>query len=52
MGIARSAYYHASHGSADDTALVEVMHAIKDEFEAYGRRRMQAPLRRHHRPQP
>jgi len=28
--------------SADDTALVEAMHAIKDEFEAYGWRRMQA----------
>ena len=32
-------------GSADDTALVEVMHAIKDEFEAYGWRRMQMALR-------
>ena len=39
MGIARSTYYRASNGSADDTALVETMHAIKDEFEAYGRRR-------------
>ena len=45
MGIARSTYYHASNGSADDTALVEAMHAIKDEFEAYGWRRMQAALR-------
>ena len=36
MGIARSIYYRASNGSADDTALVEAMHAIKDEFEAYG----------------
>ena len=32
--IARSTCYRASHGSADDTALVEAMHAIKDEFEA------------------
>jgi putative transposase len=30
--------------AVDDTALVEVMHAIKDEFEAYGWRRMQAAL--------
>ena len=45
MGIARSTYYRASGGSADDTALVEAMHAIKDEFEAYGWRRMQAALR-------
>ena len=45
MGIARSTYYHQPKGSADDTALVEAMHAIKDEFEAYGWRRMQAALR-------
>ena len=31
--------------AGDDTALVEAMHAIKDEFEAYGWRRMQAALR-------
>ena len=45
MGIARSTYYHEAKGSADGTALVETMHAIKDEFEAYGWRRMQAALR-------
>ena len=45
MGIARSTYYDRPKGSADDTALVETMHAIKDEFEAYGWRRMQAALR-------
>ena len=45
MGIARSTYYHEPKGAADDTALVEAMHAIKDEFEAYGWRRMQAALR-------
>ena len=45
MGIARSTYYDQPTGSADDTALVEAMHAIKDEFEAYGWRRMQAALR-------
>ena len=45
MGIAHSTYYGTSKSSADDTALVEAMHAIKDEFEAYGWRRMQAALR-------
>ena len=44
MGIARSTYYDAPKCAADDTALVEAMHAIKDEFEAYGWRRMQAAL--------
>ena len=42
MGIARSIDSRALNGSADDTALVEVMHAIKDEFGAYGWRRMRA----------
>ena len=36
MGIARSTYYHEPKSPADDTTLVEAMHAIKDEFEAYG----------------
>ena len=45
MGIARSTCYHAPKGFADGTALVETMHAIKDEFETYGWRRMQAALR-------
>ena len=45
MGIARSTYCREPKGSADDTALVEAVHAIKDEFEAYGWRRMQAALR-------
>ena len=46
MGIARSTYYGRTNGHrSDDTALVEAMHAIKDEFEAYGWRRMQAALR-------
>ena len=45
MGIARSTYYDAPEQKGDDTALVEAMHAIKDEFEAYGWRRMQAALR-------
>ena len=47
MGIARSTYYHASNGSADDTALVDAIHAINDEFEAYcQRRREYVPARR------
>jgi hypothetical protein len=36
MGIARSTFYDAPMMVVDDTALVEAMHAIKDEFEAYG----------------
>ena len=44
MGIARSTCYDAPKRAADDTALVEAMHAIKDDFEAYGWRRMQAAL--------
>jgi putative transposase len=45
MGIARSCLYADPTPAGDDTALVEAMHAIKDEFEAYGWRRMQAALR-------
>ena len=45
MGLARSSYYREPQGSADETALVEAMHGIKDEFEAYGWRRLQAALR-------
>ena len=45
MGIARSTFYDPPAGGMDDTALVEAMHAVKDEFEAYGWRRMQAALR-------
>jgi len=45
MGIARSTFYDTPMKGVDDTALVEAMHAIKDEFEAYGWRRMQAALR-------
>jgi len=45
MEIARSTFYNTPGMGADDTALVETMHAIKEEFEAYGWRRMQAALR-------
>lgn len=44
MGFARSTYYDEPAKVADDTELVVAMHAIKDEFEAYGWRRMQAAL--------
>lgn len=44
MGIGRSTYYDVPTRAPDDTALVEVMHAIMDEFEAYGWRQMQAAL--------
>lgn len=44
MGIAWSTYADAPVRAGDDTALVEAMHAIKDAFEAYGWRRMQAAL--------
>lgn len=45
MGIARSSFYDTPAKPADDTALVEAMHTVKDEFEAYGWRRLQAALR-------
>lgn len=44
MGLARSTFYDHPRRREDDTALVEAMHAIKDDFEAYGWRRMQAAL--------
>ncbi|WP_338036695.1 IS3 family transposase [Arvimicrobium flavum] len=45
MGIARSTFYGRPAVSFDNTALVERMMAISDDFEAYGYRRMQAALR-------
>jgi putative transposase len=45
MGIARSTYYDKPTRTLDDTALVEAMAAICDEFEAYGWRRVRAALR-------
>ncbi|APG93376.1 IS3 family transposase [Sinorhizobium americanum] len=44
MGIARSTYYDRPEGLADDTAIVEAMFAICDEFEFYGYRRIGAAL--------
>ena len=45
MGIARSTYYDRLVKAADDTAIVEAMFAISDEFEFYGYRRVGAALR-------
>jgi putative transposase len=44
MGIARSAYYEPP-AMPDDTAIVEAIAAICDEFEHYGWRRVRAALR-------
>jgi putative transposase len=45
MGIARSTFYDDRTPAHDDTAIVEVMAAICDEFEFYGWRRVGAELR-------
>jgi putative transposase len=45
MGIARSTYYDRPEIGVDDTAIVEAIAAICDEFEAYGWRRVRAALR-------
>ena len=45
MGIARSTYYDAPVSTPDDTAIVEAIGAICDEFEYYGWRRVRAALR-------
>ena len=45
MGLPRSTYYDEPTDPADDTALVEAIAAICDEFEAYGYRRVGAALR-------
>jgi putative transposase len=42
MGLARSTYYDQPTRAVDDTALVEAMFRITDEFEAYGYRRLGA----------
>jgi putative transposase len=45
MGLPRSTYYDAPTAPADDTAVVEAIAAICDEFESYGYRRVGAALR-------
>lgn len=45
MGLARSSFYDQPEIAVDDTAIVEAMACICDEFEAYGWRRVRATLR-------
>lgn len=45
MGLARSTCYESTSAPADDTAIVEAIAAICDEFECYGWRRVRAALR-------
>ncbi len=45
MGIALSTYYDRPQMRTDDTAIVEALFAICDEFESYGYRRVGAALR-------
>ena len=45
MGLARSTFYDRPARPADDTAIVEAMFAICDEFGFYGYRRVGAALR-------
>lgn len=45
MGIARSTYYETGAEASDDTAVVEAIAAICEEFESYGWRRVRAALR-------
>ena len=45
MEAARSSFYGVSVDLIDDTALVERMHAIQDDFPFYGYRSVTAQLR-------
>jgi hypothetical protein len=45
MGIARPTYHSAAPSPTDDTAIVEAIAAICEEFECYGWRRVRAALR-------
>lgn len=45
MGIARSTCYDRPERAADDTAIVEAILAVRDEFECYGYRRVGAAPR-------
>ncbi len=45
MGLPRSTYYDEPAAPPDDTAIVEAIAAICDEFETYGYRRVGAALR-------
>ena len=43
--VPRSTYYDAPPVKADDAAIVAIITAICDEFEAYGYRRVSAEVR-------
>ena len=45
MEIARSTYYETAVSTPDDTAILEAIGTICDEFEHYGWRRVRAALR-------
>jgi putative transposase len=45
MGMTRSTYYATPAPPPDDTAIVETIAGICDEFESYGWRRVQVVLR-------
>jgi hypothetical protein len=45
MGIARSTFYDKTAAMQDDTAIVEAISRICEEFEFYGWRRVRAELR-------
>ena len=45
MGISRSTFYEQPIAAHDDTAIVEAIAAVCDEFEFYGWRRVRAELR-------
>jgi putative transposase len=45
MGLPRSTYYDAPSRKTDEAEIVTIMMAIRDEFEAYGYRRMSVELR-------
>ena len=45
MGLPRSTYYDVPGIPVDDTEIVSRIHAVCDEFEAYGYRRVGAALR-------
>lgn len=45
MGLARSTFYDEPTQEADDTAIVEAIAAVCEEFEHYGWRRVRAALR-------
>lgn len=45
MGVARSTFYDEPAVATDDTAIVEAMSKICEEFERYGWRRIRAALR-------